>query len=379
MSTQQNQTQEIVLSSDQEKLLSDLYSKVPKPRQLSWLQLSSLKMTTEKQLEGKILEIQQALLNWETMELIPLQEALAKAKKLLNEIPDLRKSFTRYIDKIASDLMAIEKRAEGLEILASANKKELELRLKKEADDSAATNKATELAKFKAHVQNEYIRISSEYKIALNNKINQSYIEALEQEFTNDGLIQFINNLASELKAIQKSSPVRFSETIQTPLLNTTADLTEAHKAIPAPNYDEILTKAIAYLPEKFKMYDQDKQNKDLAISQTKLETQQQNEDITSTASKYQAVNNLVGKGVGTTIVDTLPGAKKVKRKKVIVLQDTAAETIKILSLFIAHWDEAAPKLKVKSYAKLDIQKMTAALQELDGEFEGLVYEEIKK
>lgn len=363
-------TQEIVLSSAQDQLLNELIASVPRARQLSWLQLSNLKLTTEKQLEGKILEAQQILSGWETMELIPLQAVVEKAKKTIGEMPELRKSFTRYIDKISDSLMEIQKRGEGLEVLSKAIARELELKLKKESDDDEATIKAKEIAAFKAHVQNEYVRISTAYRVALMNHITNSYVAALDTDFTDDGLIDYMNKIAEGLKKIQRDSPVKFVDYKLTPK----DKLNEVHGTIPAPNYDQILTEAVGLISQRFTMYHQDKQNAELAKAQVKKETETLTTNATSQAQKIQAVNNLVSKGASTGIVDTLPGAKKVKRKMVIELQDTAEETIKIMSEFLARWDDVAPKLKIKSWANLSIKQMAGALQELDTQIEGLVY-----
>jgi hypothetical protein len=364
---------EVVLSTEQDKLLGSLYVSVPRARQLSWLQLSDLKLNIEKQIEGKILEIQQALNGWETMDLLALQAATEKANKIVKSIPDLRKSFTGYLDRISDQMMSIQKRAEGMEILSQAVAKELELRLAKEQTDGAVSEKVSEAARFKAHVQNEYVRISSEYEIALSNYINTSYLTALDQNFTDEGLFDHIRKETEWLKNIQRSAPVKFQYT-----LNTAAELNELHASIPAPNYDDILVGAIGKLVEKFKMYHQDVQNKELAKAQSKKELEQTQDAILNQASKTQAVNTLVSKGA-STLVDTLPGAKKVKRKQVIVVQDTSADTIKIISEFLARWDDVAPNLKVKSWSNLSVKQMAAALQELPDQIAGLVYQEVVK
>lgn len=369
----QTTSQEVVLSSEQSQVLDQLKQSIPLARQLSWLQLSNLKLSTEKQLEAKILELQQALNGWEAMELLPLQEAINKAKAILAQVPELRKSFTRYLDQISDSMMAIQKRAEGLDALTGAIKRDLQLRLEKEKKDSAATAKTTEAANFKAHVQNEYVRIASEYRIALINQINESYVAALSQEMTDDGLMNHMQKLAASLKTIERSKPTKFPYTLHQP-----AELNAIVATIAAPNYDSILTEAIGSIAERFKLYHQDRQNAEVAKAQVQQETAAVASNVQAQSQKDQAVNTLMAKGE-SVVVDTLPGAKKVKRKFVIVIQETPEDTKKIVSEFLAHWNEVAPKLKIKSWANLSIKQMAAALQEIDEQIAGLVYQEVTK
>jgi hypothetical protein len=369
----QTNSQELVLSSEQESLLSQLKASIPLPRQLSWLQLSNLKLSTEKQLEAKILELQQSLNGWDKMELLALQEAISKAKAILVQIPELRKSFTRYLDTISDQMMSIQKRAEGLEALGLAVKRELDLKIKKEENDNKASLKGTEASNFKAHVQNEYVRISSQYRLDLGEHVNNAYIHALDQPYTDDGLIQYLNKVAAELKEIKKAPPIKFNYTLHKP-----EELNAIHATIPAPNYDAILTEVIGSISERFKMYHQDRQNAELAKAQVSKENESNKNMIESQAKKDQAVNTLLAKGE-SVVIDTLPGAKKVKRKYVIVIQETPEDTKKIIGEFLAHWNEVAPKLKIKTWANLSIKQMAAALQEIDEQISGLVYQEVTK
>lgn len=363
----------MVLSTDQQKVLNDLRLSIPVERQLSWLQLSNLKLNIEQKLEAKVLELQEVLSGWDTMKLLDLSAALEKSKVILGEVPEIRKSFTRYLDGISDQMMGIEKRAKGLEALAKATQRELDLRLETEKTNDEATAKAQEASNFKTHVQNEYIRISTEYKTSLLTVINNSYIAALETPLTDDGLMDHMQKLAVALKAVPKSSPTKFNYTKHQP-----AELNEIVKTIPAPNHDETLTKAVGYISERFKLYHQDVQNAEMAKAKVKESTQQTAAELNQKAQQDQAVNSLVNKGE-SVIVDTLPGSKKVKRKYVIVPQDTAEDTKRIISAFIANWSDASAKLKVKSWVNLSVKQMAAALQELDEQLPGLVYQEVVK
>jgi hypothetical protein len=354
-----------------------LTASVPIPQQVAWLQLSNLKNVRKKELETKELEMQGLILKYETATLADLQTAVDTYEKGLKELPEMRKTFTRYLDKIFDELSAIEKRAKDYDPFAKAKARLMQLRLAAETNVTAVKDKNSEIAAFKTHVQNEYLRILAAYEIALNKTIVDSYTQALNDELTDDGLKQYVAVTEAALRAVTKLNPEKFTGYT----IVTKEELQKIHPTIPAPDYAAMLQKYISAARERFNLYFQDKQNKEAAVaylrdSQSKLEV-----NIAASAETKAAVNKLVNTGAPATTDGITPlGFKPIVRKKVIILKDDDPEwAAKIMSLFLANRATCTPRLKVTKWSLLSVKQMAAALQEEEEKFDGIEYDEVKK
>lgn len=358
------------------KTLNELMVRLPDDRKVSWLQLCEAKSQVMDKLSKKELELQSFLLGFEKMDLLTLQTKLAEYVKGLKDMPEIRKGFTRYLDKIADELMLPEKRAAAWETLTKANALFLQLRIQKEQEDNKVQLKKNEADQFTAHVKNEYVKIFSEYKLALHKTITDAYAYALDAaEYTDEGLEHAIQTTISCLKDIKPKDPAKFNYQ-----LNSKEEIIALYQAIPLPDFKLELEGAILGVRDRFSTYRNDKANAGQAKKFLETEQKQFTENVNQEATQTVAVNNLLATS-STTQIQENTGVKAVKRKTVIVTDDTLTSeaAMKIVSAFLANWGKCLPFLRVKGLANLKISQMATALDDAEIKVEGVLYkEEIK-
>jgi hypothetical protein len=370
----------VKLTDEQNNILTSLLESLPKDRQLSWLQLGVTKAKIKSALEAKFLEIQSYLLKYESLKVEELKIAIENYKKGLVQIPEIRKSFTRYLDKIGDELMSVQKEAESWDNLKKAEARFLELRKENEKVETEQSGKITEASKFKAHVVNEYLRISTEYEISLDKKILDEYLLALDKEYLDDGLKNKVIELENTLTNIKKPEPKRFTSILPEgyKLQHTVDELTKIHATIPAPNYDSILTRKISEMKSKFNLYFSDKANKDKAKEFLEKEQKENEDKLKSSTENSQAVNTLISNsGVGVSFSSIPP----VKRSKVIDSPDGVdmAWEHTIITAFLSRWKSSRPRVGIKNSKKMTLEQMAKSLQEEDDNIPGLTYSEKEK
>lgn len=365
---------------------------IPQEKQLSWLQLCRAKDTVKQMLELKAVEIQKHLLKYTEFDILQLQTAIDNYKKGLKELPEIRKSFTKYLDKIADQLMEVEKLATGLtlngdgrwvpneqHVLPLAETRFLALRETDEANKSASQKRAQEFVNYKTHVNNEYIRISTAYEIALSKTTADSYIQALKDELTDDGLKQYVTVTEKCLREVQLLQPNKFAFTI---IDKTNPDqLQEIIKATPpAPNYSLLLNKAILAMREQFMLYFTDKQNAEKATTFIAQQQKQQESNSLEHAQTSSAVNMLAGQGTAVAVLGG-NGVRSIKRKFEIVIKDEDPEwAARVIAEYLARRNTCQPRLtKITKWGNLSVKQMAAALQEEDEQITGFEYREVKK
>lgn len=388
--------------------LDGLLKTIPPDRQLSWLQLSNVKMNAVAKMEAEILKVQPLLKDYEKMDVVALQKAIDAFKAGLKPLPDIRMSFTKYLDKISTDMMAIQKRAWGERlsdagrwepipdfVLPKAEARLIKLKEAEEEKNNFAANRIKELADFKAFVANGYIKIQTEYEKALFKTITDGYTMALKQELTEDGLKQFVTVTEAAMKEIKKIDPEKYSFRYWKKEVPADADdktkaeckadldkIIETMKSVPAPNYKAILESAIIKMKEQFQLYWQDKGTGDAGLDFISNKAEEFERSIDRVASEKIAVNTLQARGAAATGVINNPEVKPLKRKYVIEIEENnPAWANTVLTHFLANWNVCAPKLKIKNWGNLSVKQMAAALQELEGgeQLEGLKYTEVKK
>lgn len=380
------------LSAPQVKLLEELKSTIPLDRQLSWLQLSNLKLQTEEKMVATELSLQPLLKDYEKMNVEALEKAVNAYKEGLKALPDIRKGCTRYIDKIADSLMAIEKRAGGETkgedgkwkrindfILDKASARLIELKEAEEEKLSEGKRRAEELAAFKAHVQNGLVKIRTEYEKALNKAIVDGYAVALGQELTEAGLKQCVKVTETVMREIKRITPEKYEFKYWNKLKKEDMDeLMKINNSIAPPDWNKILQEYLKKMHDQFNLYWQDK-NTTGGVDFISNKADEFENFLEAKAEEQMAVNTLAAKGAAT-VVTPAANFKPLNRKFVIEVNDedpTCAKTI--LSLFLANWNTCAPRLKVSKWGNLSIKQMAAALQEESEMFDGLKYKEVKK
>jgi len=151
------------------------------PIQQAWLGLAQMRVNLTKELEALALSAQQVLLT-PAVSITEREVQLREHSKAVKAITDARLNslLTQKIKALQKDLMKFEEDAAGDPRIAELQAELLALK-KQEADKVAAANaRNLELSQFKAHVQNEYHRIVTEFKAAAWQEIQTMYRMALD-------------------------------------------------------------------------------------------------------------------------------------------------------------------------------------------------------
>lgn len=337
----------------------------------AWVSLATKKNELSADLTKRELALQQLLLNVPDDQIaIKLQEY----RKLHTDLIETRKGFTSIItDKLITPMMEWEKRSDpktNTTYLASQTR-ELEHRKKNVADATLQQNIATEKGQFKAHFQNEYMRISQDYRNALAGIIQRTYHDCLVAKTPPDGIDGALAIARLAMADEKHGQPAKFSRVYLTP--EAAAAL---YKELRTPDYSAILTETLPDLDAKFEMYAHDLANAEEAAraSQTAFEA-------TIVESKQelvqeQAANVLMASAESFIMSDV----KGVVSKKMIVIEDNSEGWIvKIMSAFLANFQVAFGKTSVKKYSGLSVKQMSAALDAAGIRVSGVEYTTVEK
>lgn len=370
---------------------------VPEDRQLSWLQLCVGKATMKEALEKKELELQKLLIGFDnkfqtpeilsdefwmkiTVEqkqnivnaLVELQNDIAGYKKGLRDMPEIRKAFTRYLDKIYEELMVPEKRAAAWETLNQAEKFYLSVREKKEKHDAQLDLKKTERDNFIAHVKNEYLRLASEYRLALEKQIKDAYVWALnDKNLTEDGLKQYIRVTWDEMKKIQPAAPQKFNYHY-----NTKEEIIAIAETLEKPDYISILNITQKSLLSTFDMYWNDRVKPEQAKEYQEKHFDGIATEVRTDVQRAIGVNNLLSASGATSITPKDSDLKKSTSRQIIVVKDDSPEWAnKIVAAFLKDWPTASQHLRIKKWGNLNVGQMAAALDDAEIKVAGIEYE----
>lgn len=401
-----NQVQPAV-TIDVPAVLSGLRETIPAEKQVSWLQLCNGKQLTEDALMRKELALQSVLTGWETMEVLPLQNALELYKKGAAEMPEIRKGFTRYLDGITESLMVPEKRVAATQdregnptIFAKAIARYNHLRISNEKNQAALTAKAQECERFKAHVKNEYLRMETEYTVLLDKHIVDAYGMALSdpRELSPEAIEEYIKVTDKVMDDTKVGDPAKFvpygtfepmvdERQVLTGYVHkeskdvkiTKEELGAIHVTIERPDFPAILTSRKTILREKFKMYSNDRANAAKAKEAMEREQQENKQKAEAEQTQKQAVNNLLASGAAAATVGT-DGVKSLVRKKAIDCEDlTPTEAMAIITGFTGNWAKVFVNISVKQLSNLKVEQMAAALDKGDVKVESVRYKDIVK
>lgn len=346
-----------------------VFAKLP-PLAQSWMVLAATKKTTFDSLQRHELDVQQklneikmcdpAMIKTEPLEksaalLKQIQSAISAAKSVYAEMKQQRLEFTGTItEKLIDSAMAFEKRADVL--IADASKHEFEFRKSVEEKQNEGAAFEREKQQFIAHVKNEYFRIAAKYRADLLTMVTQSYTVALRQKITMDQLPGYLNEVRDVLGKIELDDFRIF-----TPVLLTRADLGKLFNEIPAYDGKSDFEFSLKSLDEKFELYESDLKNANAAIESQQKQLQQTLNNDAEQLEMETATNNLIAHASNTTMI----GGATVKRKMAVVIENTDDWAISIVSAFMKNWAAAKTYLRVKTWEKLSLGQMAAALGSL--------------
>lgn len=352
--------------------LEQLRNTLPVEKQLSWLQLCSAKQHYVSELEKKELALQQLLIGFETFDILKLQTAIEDYKNIVKDMPEYRKGYTRYLDKIYDELSAPEKRALSYDKLGLAVERFKQLRLDAEKAIAQGKAKVLEAEQFKTHVKNEYARLSAEYKSALLKTITDAYVMLLNvEELTKEGLKTFFETTEACLADIKIGSPAKFSYT-----LNSKEEITALLPSVTRPDFNAIFEGSKTFMKDKFSLINQDRANKVAAEEFAKKQNEEAQVKLKQDLQNVTAVNNLTTEASITQITSS-NGIKELKRTTSIVVCDDSPEwAAKIVATFSLNWSKASQFVRIKKWGNLSVSQMAAALDAAEIKVDGVEYKQ---
>jgi len=318
--------------------------------QQGWLTLAEIRIDLFDRLILDELACQAELNNIQELPLDKMQVNLRNAKFNLSEAKRKRLEFTRMIDdKLTSPSMEFEKRMAAM--IDEATKLELAARLDIESKAKESQLHANEVALYKAHIINEWTRIAHEYRSNLQKMIDSSYINCIKAKVPVDQLSAMILDLQSIMSRFDLSSFIKFQR-----MFITDQEALDIFHSIDKYEPSNDLEYYQTLVNDRFAMYAHDLANEE---SLTKL-LQEQQLRVAQAEQELAAdiaTNTLIAQAE-TLIVDT----PKVKREIKIVVIESEAWAMAVMTNFIKNWQYVNKYVKVKSWAKLSIGQMAEAL-----------------
>jgi hypothetical protein len=336
--------------------------------QQGWLKLAEIRIDLFDRLRLDELACQQELKDFEALPLEKMQANLRNTKHFLSEAKRKRMEFTRMLDdKLTSPSMEFEKRMASM--IDEANKVELAKRLAIESEAKEKQLHANEVSLYKAHIVNEWTRIAHEYRSNLQKMIDSSYINCIKARVDVAKVPEMVADLVNILAKMELSYFVKFNR-----MFITDQEALDIFHSIDKYEHAGDLAYYQSLVDEKFQMYQHD------FNSIEKLEEEQR---IRVAAAEQElkadlAINTLIAQSE-TLIVET----PKVKREIKIIVVESEAWAMAVMTNFIKNWQYVNKYVKVKSWAKLSIGQMAEALakhiSETGETFSNLETEEVCK
>ena len=319
--------------------------------QQGWLKLAEIRIDLFDRLRLDELACQAELKDFQDLPLEKMQANLRNVKHFLSEAKRKRLDFTRMIDdKLLTPSMEFEKRMAAM--IDEATKLELAARLDIESKAIEAQLLQNEIAQFKTHIVNEWTRIAHEYRSNLQKMIDSSYINCIKAK----NPVSQVPAMVADLKDILSRFALSNFQKFNGICLLQDQQCIEIFHSIDKYVHDGDLAYYQTLAEERFKMYAHDFAN---AESLAKLEQEQQ---LRVAAAEQElaadiATNTLIAQAE-TLIVDT----PKVKREIKIIVVESEAWAMAVITNFIKNWQYVNKYVKVKSWAKLSIGQMAEAL-----------------
>ena len=315
--------------------------------QQGWLKLAEIRIDLFDRLRLDELACQGELKDLEQLPLEKMQANLRSAKFNLSEAKRKRLEFTRMIDdKLTGPSMEFEKRMASM--IDEANKIELAKRLAIESEAKDQQLHANEVALYKAHIVNEWTRIAHEYRSNLQKMIDSSYINCIKARVDVAKVPEMIADLENILAKIKIGYLAKFDIHLITDqeALDIFHTIDKYEPANDLKYYQGLVADTFSMYAHDFNSIDKLEEEQRIRVAKAEQELKA---DI--------AINTLIAQSE-TLIVET----PKVKREIKIVIVESEAWAMAILTNFINNWQHVNKYVKVKSWAKLSIGQMADAL-----------------
>jgi hypothetical protein len=295
----------------------------------------------------------------ETCKLEEVQATLKEAKDIAATNKEERIAFTnRLKEKLIEPSMEFEKRNE--EVIGRLVTKEFDLRKAEAEKSKAEENHRKEKERYKAHVVNENNRIGFEYRTTLRKRINFYYNQALdEKKRDKKELATLLQEVKEELAMIEVGKPVKFERS-----LVTVEEAKELLKEMFMYDPKDDLQAMQNEVEDVFTMYEQDIKN----AAAAKEAARKRLEDEQAKAKEELDVETSTINLIASADSYAVSGAPKVKQSLAVVVENSEPWTLAVIAAFLKNFGAAKAKLQVKTWEKLSIGQMAAALGKIASE-----------
>lgn len=337
-----------------------------------WQLVARGKQKCDALLQKQSLELQGILFGWEQADQKTLADKLAAYRKAWGELVDIRKNFTVILDNLKEATMKTEKEYDPKNLAQYKYAEQRELEFRKEAAQEAAKMqaKAQEIARFNAHVMNQYAAVAMDLKARFERIAQEVYEHCLHAK-TPEAEIGGAKDIAIQTMAAEK--PLQYSVFQRT--LITNQEAAELGNKIQPPDFKAILEYGVNFLESRFSMYANDLANAEAAIINSRTELQASQVTAQAEADQAAAINQLAQ--TATAYVE--PGPTVKKTTSIVVETDSEKFVMTIMAAFMGNFQQAFKKLRVKDYSKINVGQMAAALDAAGVTVEGVTYKTIEK
>lgn len=289
-----------------------------------------------------------------------LASTIAFYKKSFLELQEKRKEFTSEVTlKLVTPYITKENEYAigNYEPFKKMVLRELQVRQAKNLQVASVNALNMEINDYTLHCLNEHDRVLGERKIAMYNEVAIAVTANAMADVTGRALLR-----ESLLEISMKPNPfAKFKRT-----LITDAKALDINKELKKPNYNSVIEEM---MQEAERLHLLPKTELQSAISVAV-------KDVIADVVNEQSNNAIASKHTPVTMV-----APKIKRERIIVIEETKEFAVKIMSAFIQQ-DVAWLMLdkKVKTFEKLTVTQMANALAKCyDITVSGVTYKDVEK
>jgi hypothetical protein len=340
----------------------------------AWVNMAQEKNILVKKLTLMELEAQAALAHFLlSQSYAEIDAAVAKYRKHNIEMGLIRKEYTDKIDDgIVKPLMEFEKRVKDAPAYASLIARSLTLRKDERDKAIKVTAKNQEIARFKAHIENEFHRVATDYRLILRKEIAGQYAIALREKLS--GKTEDIKKMMATIAAPQVA---KFQTTVLTEE-DKKAVVTQHVKEKGLPDFHEMYKDGCKLLDETFANFDSDVANAEAAIQHNAEQEQLNAMQEQKAHDEATAINTLIA--TAETVIIAEP---KIKKTVSVAVEESWAWMQSVMAAFLANRRHMEKYIRVKKVSNLTIGQMATALGQLATEttttFTGLTLNEVEK
>ena len=342
--------------------MSDKLTTLPEAvvkKRAAWADMGQLVHQTEQQLQADALSLIEKLVPpTKTDELLSAENTLKEVAAGQKALIEKRKERTSVLDAIIARLMNPEKTidAEVKKFKAAI----ISVKKLKETEDAKLEAAKTERVTARNFYTEHVIALDAAYKKKCSDNVLFAYNWALNNGITMEALPDFITKVkakftASDFTPVAAPFAVKYCDAAE--IAQMAAALYEAMQ--PAENY---ITAYHAEVDRQFEFYNVALNNKEAAKAQAEQAKAKADAEAAEAANNAKAAAQLENIAVEHTaeVVKTEP--KKLKTVYAIDMEDTETSAIQIMSAFIANLALCRDHVRVKSWQKLSVDQMGAAL-----------------